>query len=855
MQLKENVYQTEQSRLALAQRIAEESVVMLKNDGMLPLAGGVYAMLGRTMYQPVLGGMGSGMSFRDRQAPDLISALEAAGLMPESGIHSCYRALLKENPPEDPFSTLKKLFAENPNLVASGVIYDFFGKYNPQAEEIPIPGELLEQASAGCDTAILAIGRSTGGEECDRHLENDYELLEGEKELIRKTAAAFERIVLLVNVNGLIDMAWIRDVPQIKAVLMIGPAGERGPEALARILTGQCSPSGKLAYTIALSYGDYPTARDFSYDKSNPDSILTYSDYGLSAAENGSVGFEKSPVTVYREGLYMGYRYFDSFGKEVLYPFGFGLSYAAFALRDVRAAIHPELQEIEVCATVQNVSNRYAGKEVLQLYVSAPEGNLEQPFQRLQGFAKTAELKPGESGEVSIRVPIRNLASYEEESASWVLEAGEYLLRLGVSSRDTKVVATLFLQEKIIAEQVVNRLVLQPCNRGKIDFLSTKGKPAPDEKAGNQENCGARLVCTPDMLPMVRHEAAPGAGTAEIAGLEGTVTLRDVCQGRASMAQLTAQMSDEELMALCVGYGPGIPFGGFGGGALPSTVQNEAGEDITTNTHPTGTPGYVSPAIAKYGIPSAYYKDGPASCGKTAWPTAMTMACSFNTGLLYAFGSACAKEAEEQSVDSWLAPALNLHRNPIGGRNFEYYSEDPFLAGICGVYICRGAAETTDVTCCLKHFALNEQETYRRGSSRKSIDAVDSIVTERVAREIYLKPFEMAVRQAPIRNVMTAFNKINGVFCGGSRDLNTEILRGEWGFRGVVVTDWGDMDVVVDGADAVSAGNDVVMPGGPPVIRQIAAGYREGRVSRAEMEKAVGHLLCFVMQSGSFLND
>ena len=203
-------------------------------------------------------------------------------------------------------------------------------------------------------------------------------------------------------------------------------------------------------------------------------------------------------------------------------------------------------------------------------------------------------------------------------------------------------------------------------------------------------------------------------------------------------------------------------------------------------------------------------------------------------------------------MDSWLAPALNLHRNPIGGRNFEYFSEDPYVAGICGAYICKGAAETTTVTCCPKHFALNEQETYRRGSGRKSYDAVDSIVTERTARELYLKPFEMTIANAPVRSLMTSFNKINGTFAGGSYDLCTQILRKEWGFEGVVVTDWGDMDIVVDGADAVAAGNDVVMPGGPPVIAQIKKGYEEGRITREHLETAVANLLYFVMHSGSF---
>ena len=227
----------------------------------------------------------------------------------------------------------------------------------------------------------------------------------------------------------------------------------------------------------------------------------------------------------------------------------------------------------------------------------------------------------------------------------------------------------------------------------------------------------------------------------------------------------------------------------------------------------------------------------------------MMVACTFNPDLAYEFGSACGCEAEELGVDSWLAPGMNLVRNPIEGRAFEYFGEDPFLSGIMGTRITKGAMENNHVTTCPKHFALNEQETYRRGSTSKKIDAADSIVSARAARELYLKPFEMFITQARPTTLMTSFNKLNGTFAGGSQVLCTQILRGEWGYDGVVVTDWGDMDIVVDGADAVHAGNDVVMPGGPPVISQLLKGYEEGRVTLDEMREAVAHLMNFVMNS------
>ena len=307
-------------------------------------------------------------------------------------------------------------------------------------------------------------------------------------------------------------------------------------------------------------------------------------------------------------------------------------------------------------------------------------------------------------------------------------------------------------------------------------------------------------------------------------------------------------MSTEELAVLANGYGPGLPFGGIAAKGAPPTIFYEDGSPIGTTTRPELGFGYCNPAIEKYGIPARYYKDGPASVGKTAWPTGMMLACTFNPELAYEFGRACGCEAEMLGVDSWLAPGMNLVRNPIEGRAFEYFGEDPFLSGIMGTKITLGCMEHNEVTTCPKHFALNEQETYRRGSKRKSIDAVDSIVSARAARELYLKPFEMVVTGARPTTLMTSFNKLNGRLAGGNQALLTGILRDEWGYRGVVVTDWGDMDIVVDGADAVAAGNDVIMPGGPPVIGEVLRGYREGRVTIEELRKAAVHLLYFVMK-------
>lgn len=603
----------------------------------------------------------------------------------------------------------------------------------------------------------------------------------------------------------------------IKSLLFIGIPGEEGASALAGILTGEINPSGKLAVTIAEHYEDYPSADHFSWDKEHLENILDYESYGLSSEENGSTGFTKSPVTVYWEDIYTGYRYFDTFGKQVLYPFGYGLSYTAFAISD--ALVKKQNGGILVTADVKNIGEM-SGKEVIQIYLSKvyPAEGVERPYQELKGFEKTSDLAPGEKEQVKIWIPWRELAVYDEERAAWVIESGDYLLKMGNSSRDTFVKGLICVEKTILAEQCTNCLNITECNNGKIEFLTQKENDA--EMASvlniteqNKDVSGQNIIfVTPEDVHDVQENRKCGKET--ISKAETTVSERE-------KERNLAELSIKELAALCVGYGPGTPFAAVGDRSDPSTIFDDEGKPMTTNSHPTGYPGYVSPAIEEKGIKSVFYKDGPAGIGGVAWPTEMLIACSFDKKLWQMFGDAVGKECEEQQVNVWLAPAVNLHRNPLCGRNFEYFSEDPYLTGVCACEITKGVQNSRPVIVCPKHFAANEQETFRRGNAGKNVDAVDSILTERALREQYLKPFEMLVKDAGIACIMTSFNKINGSFSGGSHDLCTHILREEWGFEGAVVTDWGDMDMVVDGADAVAAGNDIVMPGGPPVIRQI----------------------------------
>lgn len=795
--------------------LVEESIVLLKNEnGVLPLKKDrKIAFFGRAQLETFFSGNGSGAS-KAMEAKNLLCECEENEICAVPELKAFYQ---EERGRETGKVTADGIGINNASELTSGFMYEIFGKYQAPCEEYDVPDEMIRLAGNQTDTAFFVLGRNSGGEECDRHLEADYYLTPSEKKLLGRISDVFEKIIVILNINGLIDLSWLGEYPTIQGVLFMGIPGEDGCGAMADILVGKVNPSGKLAVSIATKYEDYPSAKYFTWDKENPEQILTYESYGLRAKENGSVGYEKSPVTFYHEDIYVGYRYFDSFDREVLFPFGYGLSYSKFDMRPVQLVQCSD--GIELVMEVANVG-AYAGKETIQAYLSCQDTASERPLQELKGFEKTRLLKPGEREEIHIRIPSRELACYVEGKAAYIIEKGTYRFLAGNSSRNTQLAGEVCIEEDVLTEQCVNRLRIQECNMDQLHFLSKK---ETKRYSGKEIRKKAEEIATERFSETNQ---------------ENTIDAR------------VKELSDRELAALCVGYGSGLPFPDFSDGDDPKTIFDEQGSPLTTNSHPVGTSGYVSPAIEDKEIYSIFYKDGPAGIGTGAWPTEMLIACAFNKELWLRFGDAVGSACEEKQVDVWLAPAVNIHRHPLCGRNFEYFSEDPYLTGICACQITKGVQQNHKVCVCPKHFAVNEQETYRRGSAKKNYDAADSLITERAAREIYLKPFEMLVRNAGLYFLMTSFNKINGTFAGGNKDLCTHILREEWGFEGVVVTDWGDMDIVVEGGAALAAGNDIVMPGGPPVIRQILEACAESRIGRGELERTVSRLLRVITRCG-----
>ncbi len=815
-----------EARISLARELAQESIVLLKNDAnTLPFeAGKKIALFGRTQYNTVIGGGGSGASYTDN-ALQILDEFQKSAFELDSSVLRFYQEQqgIEQELNAKKAESMQDLMSQLEGLVASGAIYEIFGRYEGQMPE-PVPtDECLESSTA--ETAVLVIGRTCGGEECDRHVQDDYYLNESEKQLVDKITQKYSDVVVVLNVNGACDTNWIRKYPQIKAVLFMGSCGEQGAGALLDILSGKVSPSAKLSQTFANAYEDYPSAAHFSEDKDGV--IKDYAYYGLSAEENGSRGYALSPVSLYHERVYVGYRYFDTFQKDVMFPFGHGLSYAEFSCEV--ADCEKKEDHFRLAIKVTNTSEKYSGKEVLFAFLAKPEHRLDQPKRELKAFAKTGNLEPGEVQMVNLEIPFKEFASFDESASGYVVEQGDYVISVGSDLSTLSECARIRVEKTVITEKVTADIGLTKCNRGKIDFMTKQTSDQATAQADEKGSAAEKFVFELGEEDICEKQKA--SEDAVVNGADGD-----------GVQALVNQMTVEELAVLCNGYGPGLPFGGLGAEA-PSTIKDQDGNEIAYGSHKTAMPGYMSPAIRKYGIESISYKDGPASVGGVAWPTGMMLGCCFNEALLEQFGEAIGQEAVEADIQSWLAPGLNIIRNPIEGRAFEYFSEDPYVVGKAGSAVCRGAMKHERLTVCPKHFALNEQETYRRGSSKKNIDAVDSIVDARTAREIYLKPFEMVVKEVKPKTLMTSFNKINGCFAAGNRILCTDILRGEWGYDGIVITDWGDMDAVVDGADAVAAGNDVVMPGGPPVIQQVLKGYKEGRVTLEELRTAVSRIV------------
>ena len=835
----------EEKNMARSRKIATETMVLLKNDGLLPLSvnSEPLAVFGSGVRRTVKGGTGSG-DVNSRSVYNVEQGLISAGFTIGSSAwldrydQACEQHMAKHM---EYFMTLLQEKGQAAILDALENPYR-----DPDVPEIT-PEDLKPFNGT---TALYVIARTSGEGSDRRVIPGDYELSAGEVSNLRTLTAAFEHVIVILNVGSVIDTKLLRNEPKIGAILLMSQLGNISGLVLVDVLTGKVTPSGKLTATWAENYADYPSAETFGH-------------------RNDNLADE-----YYNEGIFVGYRWFDSFGITPAYPFGYGLSFADFQIGGVKVSIAGG--EICIRAEVTNCSSAYCGKETVQVYVSQPEGRLQKSYQVLAGFAKTGLLAPGESEEVNIRFPFQTLASYDEERAAWVLEKGEYFVRVGRHSRDTHIAAALLLSEEAVTARLQNRLK-PDCIINEVTASKSRFYSYPEEAQEKEQALKLDVIASSIPCETAKYSEAP----ADLfTAVFETVTMEQVLSGQASLSDLCAQLTEEELADLCVGTARG----GFGStsviGAASTACPGAAGDT-------------TSKLLESRGVPNLVLADGPAglrlsrsfvadACGNvipglgesalgglekifgvvvperpadavdyyqycTAIPIATALAQSWDMQLIEEAGDIVGEEMEEFGVTLWLAPGMNIQRNPLCGRNFEYYSEDPLLSGMCAAADTAGVQKHPGKGTCIKHFALNNQEDNRSHNNAHA--------SERAIREIYLRGFEIAVKSAAPLSLMTSYNLLNGIHTANSYDLLTSILRDEWNFQGLVMTDWGttgggDMNPAMDNkygfsdpALCIKAGNDLIMPGSQEDVDAILSALKAGSLTRGDLQACAMRIL------------
>jgi beta-glucosidase len=776
--------------IALSKQAAMEGMVLLKNENnLLPLVeGSRVALFGKASFDYVKGGGGSGD-------------------VTVSYIHNLYDGLQ-----EKPYHV--SLYEELSDFYQDYVQTQYKnGGVAGMLVEPAIPDTLLTQAAAFTDTACITISRFSG-EGWDRKSSkpddtpntyaneddlaaisarlferSDFYLTSAEEAMVTAVCSRFSKVFVVLNVGGMVDTSWFYKNPKIQSVLLAWQGGMEGGSAAAAIIRGESNPCGKLPDTFAASLEAYPSTASFH---------------------------ESDDYVDYTDDIYVGYRYFETIpgaGEKVCYPFGFGLSYTKFELKEISASISNHTLQVQVQVTN---TGSMSGKEVVQLYYSAPDKQLGNPSRVLGAFVKTRLLAPGEGQLVSLSMPVLTMASFDDLGricqAAYVLEAGTYTFYIGTSVRDTTVLSCNYvvdsdtivcqLSEKMVPTQLKCRL------RSDGTY-----EPLPLGTPNDPDACGLVKLNDPTeeiMLPQTRARARYFIGTPY---KKDSKTLFDVANGITDLDTFIAQLSNEELAHLLGGQPNTGVANTFGFGNLP-----------------------------EYGIPNIMTADGPAGlriqpeCGvcTTAWPCATLLAATWNPDLVAAVGRAGAMEVKENNIALWLTPAINIHRSPLCGRNFEYYSEDPLLAGKMAAAMVSGI-QSQNIGATVKHFACNNKETNRTNS--------DSRVSQRALREIYLKAFEIVVKEASPWAIMSSYNIINGHRASENKEMLTDILREEWGFTGLVTTDWWTKG---EHYKEINAGNDIKMGCGFP--ERVLTALEKELITRKELVTSVKRLLELILK-------
>ena len=810
----------------LAYQAAVEGIVLLENDGCLPARPGKIALYGAGAEYTIKGGTGSG-EVNERHTVSVLEGMEMAGfhITTMDWIRD-YARMFQEGEREYAEEFRKKLNPKNlsdfMNLMSCPYRYPY--------------GRKISQSDvdrSDTDTCIYIVSRQAG-EGADRRLEdNDYGLADIEKENLAFCAEKYKHMIVVINVGGVFNLSFLRDIPDINAVVFMGQLGMMGGKALADVISGVHTPSGKLTDTWAKHYRNLPFADDYSYLNGNLDEEY------------------------YREGIYVGYRYFDTFHVAPRYPFGYGLSYTTFeiSLEDMKL----DGTTVEINVDVKNTGRDYCGKEVVQVYVSCPNGELEKEAQRLTAFTKTKVLAPEEQEKVTLRFDLRDLTSYREKDAATVLEAGEYVVRLGNSSRNTRVCGILKLETEMITEKH-SHICKAPV---KVEELERQEEEMLHATCDCRQNWGKgceividdvakirSFTIAPDVIPEKVHEYGP----MTIYSSEETDRLLDVLTLR-EMAELVVGGGMYGRRFFETPGAAGVTTGNLEDKGIPNVVMADGPAGLrlhkVSSVSVTGKVKAIEPNISflKY-LPEPVKKvmlGNPNSKNllyqyTTAFPVGISLASSWNLDLAEEVGNAVGKEMEAYGVTYWLAPGMNIHRNPLCGRNFEYFSEDPLLTGKFAAAITRGVQQNRGCYVTLKHFCCNNQEDNRNKTNVN--------VNERALREIYLKGFEIAVKEAHPGAVMSSYNKVNGKYVNNSYRLLTRVLRNEWGFDGLVMTDWfATGRKYGDPAHAIASGNDLIMPGSSGTVDDIVKAVSKGIILEEDVKRSAANILKGIVSS------
>ena len=788
----------------LSRVAAREGFVLLKNDNnALPLKNKRIALYGMGARLTVKGGLGSG-SVEERYSVNIEDGLKNAGF-----------EITTEKWLDDYDSEYSSTYQEYHDMVEDKVK----DLVNPM-EIIPIAHSYVYRYPSGrlvtkediensnTDTAIYVLMRQAG--ECnDRKLEKgDYYITDIERENLRILSEAYKNTILVINVGGHIDLSFLDEIKGIDAVVLFVQGGEEGGNALSDVLSGKVNFSGKLSDTIPLRYEDIPFGDEFSY-------------------LNGDLKNE-----YYKEGIYVGYRYFDSFDKDVRYPFGFGLSYTDFKIETKSVSL--DKTNINIKVAVTNIGE-VSGKEVVQVYISLPGSNKE--YQRLVTFQKTKELEKGETETMDLSFSLEDCTSYNEEKAAWILDEGDYILRVGNSSRNTNLSAIFDIPQTIVVTECKNCCSLQ----NKLPLFY------PDKEREERVECEMRLRVNPEdfttktvsyIEPSIKEteeeksildsltieEEAwllqggdlrnPPKGTLEIHGAGGKTVTALLGKGIRNVL-----FSDGPAGVNIANKVKALPGGGFAPAMVPERYSwGVMGKAMKAQLE--RIPGEI---VYRYA---------------TAWPVEMLLAQTWNKELLESIGKAVGEEMLQFGITIWLSPGMNIHRNPLGGRAFEYYSEDPVLTGELAASLTKGVQSHKGLGVSLKHFCCNNTEDNRNG--------ISSNVSERALREIYLKGFEIAVKKSQPKTVMSSYNMLNHIYTANCHDLLTDILRSEWGFEGLVMTDWGSTN-----EKAAPSGNDLIMPGSDYDRECILKAIKNGEMTPEVVRRSACRVLRMMLNANT----